>query len=40
MPAVKFRINAHMGLGLGYQGAVSDDRHYDSQALLTIDAAF
>jgi hypothetical protein len=40
MLAMKFAVNGHMGVGVGYQAAVTDDRHSDSQALLTLDAAF
>jgi hypothetical protein len=40
MPAIKFRLSESSAIGVGLQIAVTDDREYDSQALLTYGFEF
>lgn len=40
MPALKFKINDHSAIGVGFQAAILDMRDYDTQALLSYDFAF
>jgi len=40
LPAIKFRTDEHNAFGVGVQIAITDNREFDSQALLTYDIAF